>query len=95
MHATEKCDVYSFGVLALEIIMGRHPGEIISTLSSSIDHGLLLLKNAMDPRLSFPITKLVVDHLHSILNLSIACLHANPQFRPTMQYVSQQIILSP
>ncbi|MFQ6630667.1 hypothetical protein Gotur_008824, partial [Gossypium turneri] len=25
---TEKCDVYSFGVLALEILMGKHPGDI-------------------------------------------------------------------
>ncbi|MFQ6630676.1 hypothetical protein Gotur_008823, partial [Gossypium turneri] len=26
---TEKCDVYSFGVLALEILMGKHPGDIV------------------------------------------------------------------
>ncbi|MFQ6664388.1 hypothetical protein Gotur_031519, partial [Gossypium turneri] len=25
---TEKCDVYSFGVLALEILIGKHPGDI-------------------------------------------------------------------
>ncbi|XP_061994885.1 MDIS1-interacting receptor like kinase 2-like [Rosa rugosa] len=29
MAVTEKCDVYGFGVVALEIIMGRHPGELI------------------------------------------------------------------
>ncbi|TYI08770.1 hypothetical protein ES332_A09G024400v1 [Gossypium tomentosum] len=28
MVVTEKCDVYSFGVLALEILMGKHPGDI-------------------------------------------------------------------
>ncbi|KAK1575747.1 hypothetical protein Q3G72_007969 [Acer saccharum] len=27
MAVTEKCDVYSFGVLVLEILMGRHPGN--------------------------------------------------------------------
>ncbi|KAK9019255.1 hypothetical protein V6N11_053781 [Hibiscus sabdariffa] len=29
MVVTEKCDVYSFGVLALEILMGKHPGELL------------------------------------------------------------------
>ncbi|KAI6701655.1 hypothetical protein NL676_015979 [Syzygium grande] len=35
MKVTDKCDVYSFGVLTLEIIMGCHPCEIMSSLSSS------------------------------------------------------------
>ncbi|KAK9930096.1 hypothetical protein M0R45_027153 [Rubus argutus] len=36
MEVNEKCDVYSFGVLALETIMGRHPGDLISSLSSGV-----------------------------------------------------------
>ncbi|MBA0876897.1 hypothetical protein Goshw_015063 [Gossypium schwendimanii] len=32
---TEKCDVYSFGVLALEILMEKYLGELLLTLSSS------------------------------------------------------------
>ncbi|PRQ52050.1 putative protein kinase RLK-Pelle-LRR-XI-1 family [Rosa chinensis] len=35
MEMNEKCDVYSFGVLTLEVIMGKHPGDLmISVLSS-------------------------------------------------------------
>ncbi|CDP11414.1 unnamed protein product [Coffea canephora] len=30
LEVNEKCDVYSFGVLALEVIMGKHPGDFIS-----------------------------------------------------------------
>ncbi|XP_077252018.1 putative leucine-rich repeat receptor-like protein kinase At1g35710 [Tasmannia lanceolata] len=49
VRLTEKCDVYSFGVLALEVIMGRHPGDIISSLSSSSEGSQhLRLKDVLD-----------------------------------------------
>ncbi|XP_077252016.1 MDIS1-interacting receptor like kinase 2-like [Tasmannia lanceolata] len=57
MRVTEKCDVYSFGVLTLEVIMGRHPGDIISSLSSSSSSEgsqNLWLKDVLDPRLPNP-----------------------------------------
>ncbi|XP_031275298.1 MDIS1-interacting receptor like kinase 2-like [Pistacia vera] len=28
MTVTKKCDVYSFGVLILEVILGKHPGDV-------------------------------------------------------------------
>ncbi|KAF3457517.1 hypothetical protein FNV43_RR02175 [Rhamnella rubrinervis] len=30
--ANEKCDMYSFGVVALEVIVGKYPGDLISSL---------------------------------------------------------------
>ncbi|KAI3923773.1 hypothetical protein MKW92_016475 [Papaver armeniacum] len=33
MKVTEKCDVYSFGVIIFEVLMGRHPSEDIKLLS--------------------------------------------------------------
>ncbi|KAH7857947.1 hypothetical protein Vadar_018199 [Vaccinium darrowii] len=39
MVVTEKCDVFSFGVLTLEILMGSHPAELISNLYTSVDNG--------------------------------------------------------
>nr|XP_027076874.1 MDIS1-interacting receptor like kinase 2-like [Coffea arabica] len=55
MEVNEKCDVYSFGVLALEVIMGKHPGDFILSASSSTSTAYdILLKDIVDPRLSSP-----------------------------------------
>ncbi|KAM0917437.1 hypothetical protein ACQ4PT_009511 [Festuca glaucescens] len=32
-RVTEKCDVYSFGVLKLELFMGHHPGGFLSSMA--------------------------------------------------------------
>ncbi|XP_043716503.1 probable leucine-rich repeat receptor-like protein kinase At1g35710 [Telopea speciosissima] len=42
MALTNECDVFSFGEVALEIIMGRHPGELISFLTSLVGQKMLL-----------------------------------------------------
>ncbi|GJX39449.1 MDIS1-interacting receptor like kinase 2-like protein [Tanacetum coccineum] len=87
MVATENCDVFSFGVVALEVIMGKHPGELISSLPTlSTDD--LLLANVGDRRIPRP-SSLVEKLVHSILNVSRACLNYNPQERPTMRQVTE------
>jgi len=35
MEVNEKCDVYSLGVLALEILLGEHHGDFINSLLTS------------------------------------------------------------
>ncbi|CAL5332812.1 unnamed protein product [Camellia sinensis] len=53
MKVTEKCDVYSFGVLALEVIKGKHPGDFItSLLTPTVEN--IQLKDVLDQRLSPP-----------------------------------------
>ncbi|XP_043720607.1 MDIS1-interacting receptor like kinase 2-like [Telopea speciosissima] len=97
MRVTEKCDAYSFGVLTFEVMMGKHPGELIPTLSS-LSFSLpfveqnILLKDIIDQRISPPINQ-VAEKLASIMKLASSCLHANPQSRPTMQHVSRAINL--
>ncbi|XP_044500233.1 MDIS1-interacting receptor like kinase 2-like [Mangifera indica] len=88
MKVTEKCDVYSFGVLALEVIRGKHPVDIISTFSGSYANMNIELDDMLDPRLQFPSLELQ-NKLISIIDLAFLCLDVNPQSRPTMQNVSQ------
>ncbi|RVW21394.1 MDIS1-interacting receptor like kinase 2 [Vitis vinifera] len=51
MKVTEKTDVFSFGVIALEVIKGRHPGDQILSLSVSPEKDNIALEDMLDPRL--------------------------------------------
>ena len=84
MKVTEKCDVYSFGVLALEVIKGKHPRDSISSLSSSSSNMNLSLNEILDPRLPLP-SRNIQDKLISILEVALLCLEESPESRPTMQ----------
>uniref|UniRef100_A0A803NH00 non-specific serine/threonine protein kinase n=1 Tax=Cannabis sativa TaxID=3483 RepID=A0A803NH00_CANSA len=88
MKVTEKSDVYSFGVLVIETIKGRHPGNLTLCLSSPAKRAEVALEDVLDERLQPPPTQ-TLDQLVHILKLAVACLHENPQSRPTMKDVSQ------
>ncbi|CBI36564.3 unnamed protein product, partial [Vitis vinifera] len=94
LEVNDKTDVFSFGVVTLEVLMGRHPGDLISYLSSSSPSSstsyFSLLKDVLDPRLSPP-TDQVVEEVVFAMKLAFTCLHANPKSRPTMRQVSQAL----
>ncbi|KAK4839296.1 hypothetical protein QYF36_020759 [Acer negundo] len=88
MKVTEKCDVYSFGVLALEVIKGKHPGDFLSASSStSSPNTNIELQDMLDPRLQSPSLD-TQRKLKSIMEVALSCLDENPDSRPTMQNVS-------
>ncbi|CAN6553764.1 unnamed protein product [Malus baccata var. baccata] len=87
---TEKCDVYSFGVLALEVITGKRLGDLISSFSSPSACENKLLKDVLDQRLPPP-TLEVEDELTTIARVAITCRDLRPQSRPTMHMVSQSL----
>lgn len=64
-----KCDIYSFGVVALEVLMGRHPAELLTTLPSSLssDYEDLLLKGVIDQRIPPPSGEMAVRQRHGPL----------------------------
>ncbi|KAK9116771.1 hypothetical protein Sjap_015718 [Stephania japonica] len=89
MVTTEKCDVYSFGVVVLEVVMGKHPRNLISSLSSP-DYRNIMLKDVVDQHLSLPTEEQVVERLVLVVALAMACIRPKPQSRPTMKHVSKK-----
>ncbi|XP_020202603.1 MDIS1-interacting receptor like kinase 2-like isoform X2 [Cajanus cajan] len=95
MEVNEKCDVFSFGVLCLEIIMGKHPGDLISSLFSSsgtLPVSNLLLKDVLDQRLPQPM-KPIVEEVIVIAKITFACLSESPRFRPSMEQVHNAFVM--
>jgi serine/threonine protein kinase len=87
----EKCDVYSFGVLALEILFGKHPGDVVSlwTAVGSIPDPMLLM-DKLDQRPPHPLNP-IIEELVTIAVIALACLTESHQSRPTMKQVSKEL----
>ncbi|KAM0050918.1 putative protein kinase RLK-Pelle-LRR-XI-1 family [Helianthus debilis subsp. tardiflorus] len=96
MKVTEKCDVYSFGVVTFEIMMGRHPGELLTSLQSSYPTStspeslVLLLKDILDQRL-LPPTDKETEQVARVLNVALGCTRVSPESRPSMRTVAQEL----
>ncbi|XP_027116901.2 uncharacterized protein [Coffea arabica] len=93
VKVTEKCDVYSFGVLTMEVMKGKHPGDLIAYLMSSSPEEIEL-KDLLDQRLRYP-NEEIENILASVLKLARACLHVDPQSRPTMLFISRLLSTGP
>ena len=93
MVVLEKCDVYSFGMVALETMMGIHPRKLVNLLSSSSTQNITL-KDILDSRLSSPKGSQVANDVAFIISLALKCLHCNPQLCPSMQQLSWRLMAS-
>nr|AAL31656.1 Putative protein kinase [Oryza sativa]AAM08710.1 Putative protein kinase [Oryza sativa Japonica Group]AAP51899.1 Leucine Rich Repeat family protein [Oryza sativa Japonica Group] len=87
---TEKCDVYSFGVVVLEVVMGKHPMELLQTLLSS-EQQHTLVKEILDERPTAPTTA-EEESIEILIKVAISCLEASPHARPTMMEAYQTLI---
>ncbi|KAK4488909.1 hypothetical protein RD792_004699 [Penstemon davidsonii] len=89
MQVNDKCDVYSFGIVAIEVIMGRHPGDLVSSLwSLASTESSMFLIDVLDNRIGPPEKQSEEDDIELIAKLAFACVQPNPKLRPTMQQVS-------
>ncbi|XP_058188128.1 probable leucine-rich repeat receptor-like protein kinase At1g35710 [Rhododendron vialii] len=91
MVVTEKSDVYSFGVVALETIMGRHPGDLLSSLTSP-PSGNMMITDVLDARLLPPTNPIVAGDIVLVVTMAFACLHPQPKSRASMLRLSQEFL---
>lgn len=93
MHgkASESCDVYSFGVLLLELVSGKKPIEKSDLVQNVmiIDWALPLVKEGrfseiIDSRLN---GEYVEGELKRLVLVGLVCAQNEPEKRPTMHEV--------
>ncbi|KAL1193372.1 putatively inactive leucine-rich repeat receptor-like protein kinase [Cardamine amara subsp. amara] len=100
LRVNEKCDVYGFGVLILELVTGRRPveyGEDSFVILS--DHVRTLLEQGnvlecIDPMMEEDYSE---DEVLPVLKVALVCTSQIPSNRPTMAEIVQilQVINSP
>ncbi|VAH00210.1 unnamed protein product [Triticum turgidum subsp. durum] len=91
--ATEKCDVYSFGVVVLELLMGKHPRDLLDGNLSNSEHSIMV-KDILDQRPTTPTSTEEIS-LAVHIKLALSCLESSPQARPTMREAYQTLIQQP
>ncbi|CAA0838293.1 LRR receptor-like serine/threonine-protein kinase FEI 1 [Striga hermonthica] len=91
-RATEKTDIYSFGVLVLEIVSGKRPTD-----ASFIEKGLnivgwlnyLVTENRQREIVDPHCERVQIESLDALLSIAIQCVSSSPEDRPTMHRVVQ------
>ncbi|XP_050223922.1 receptor protein kinase-like protein ZAR1 [Mercurialis annua] len=90
---SQKWDVYSFGVMLLEMITGKSPVVHVDTSEMDLVQWIQAcieeqkpLSDVLDPYLAPDIDK--EEEIITVLKITMACVHSSPERRPTMRHVS-------
>lgn len=99
MKVTEKCDIYSFGVVLLELITGRSPvqpleqgGDLVTWVRRST-HKMETSSTCeiFDQRIDLS-AKRTVEEMSLVLKIALFCTSTSPLNRPTMREVIAMMI---
>ncbi|KAI5073328.1 hypothetical protein GOP47_0011341 [Adiantum capillus-veneris] len=92
MKITSKCDVFSFGVVLLELISGRvavqlveHGGDLVTWIRSCLE-SKKALTHILDERLDLQNTSIVAEIL-IVLKIALLCTNILPIDRPSMREI--------
>lgn len=92
MKVNEKCDIYSFGVVLLELITGRLPvqpleqgGDLVSWVRRAI-YDKVPIMELFDKRLDLSGPKMT-EEMSLVLKIGLFCTSTAPLNRPTMREV--------
>ncbi|CAL5358705.1 unnamed protein product [Camellia sinensis] len=91
-RATEKTDVYSFGVLVLEVVSGKRPTD-----AAFIEKGFnivgwlnfLVTESRQREIVDLHCEGVQIESLDALLSVAIQCVSSTPEDRPTMHRVVQ------
>ncbi|KAF7106501.1 hypothetical protein CFC21_107224 [Triticum aestivum] len=86
---TEKCDVYSLGVVMLEVLMGKHPGELLNRPAAAQEQDMILQEH-LDRRLPTPKTDEAQD-INRLISVAFQCLQDSPHERPDTQQIHRAL----
>ncbi|GMI99055.1 hypothetical protein like AT2G45590 [Hibiscus trionum] len=95
---SEKCDVYSFGVLVLVIISGRRPLQVTASPMSELERANLI-SWARQLACNGRLLELVDPCVHSLhkdqallcITIALLCLQRSPSKRPTMKEIVEML----
>ena len=92
MKVTEKCDIYSFGVVLLELITGKSPVQPLEQGGDLVTWVRRAIKNAvptcdiLDKRIDQS-AQATVEEMTLFLKIALFCTSTSPVNRPTMKEV--------
>ncbi|CAA0827450.1 Leucine-rich repeat protein kinase family protein [Striga hermonthica] len=86
---TQQADVYSYGVLLLELLTGKTPyRDLVQEHGSDIPTWVRAIREETESGDDLASTS---DKLTALLNIAMACLSVGPEARPTMREVLRMI----